>query len=131
MSDLKQTVNELLPLRLNAEPPIFRGCALSELMLLVAMGSVTLVPLSIVICGLFGYLMMGVGIGLLCVIGWVVVGATLLQKLKRGRPLGYYQLRLRLWLEDMHVLRLRFIRHSQVWDLGRSLSSTQAKHVQK
>ena len=53
--------NELLPLRLNAEPAIFRGCSLSELMLLVTIGSITLVPLSIIICGLFGYLMMGVG----------------------------------------------------------------------
>ena len=93
--------NELLPLRLNAEPTIFRGCSLSELMMLVTTGAVVLVPASIIICGLFGYLMMGVGIGLLLIIAWVVIGATVLQKLKRGRPLGFYQLRLRLWLERL------------------------------
>lgn len=114
--------NELLPIRLNAEPSIFRGCTLSELMMLVLMGSVSLVPLAVIICGLLGYLMMGVGIGLLCVIGWVVIGATVLQKLKRGRPLGFYQLRLRLWLEDCHLRRSNTIRQSQVWDLGRSIS---------
>jgi len=113
--------NELLPLRLNAEPSIFRGCTLSELMMLVMMGAVSLVPLAVIICGLFGYLMMGVGIGLLCVIGWVVLGATILQKLKRGRPLGYYQLRLRLWLEDCHLRRSIFIREGRVWDVGRRL----------
>ena len=111
--------NELLPLRLNAEPSIFRGCSLSELMMLVTIGTVILVPASIIICGLFGYLMMGVGIGLLLVIGWVVIGATVLQKLKRGRPLGFYQLRLRLWLEDYHLRKSPFIRHSRVWDVGR------------
>ena len=91
-----QQANELLPVRLNAEPSIFRGCSLSELMLLVTVGGIALVPGSVIVCGLFGYLMMGVGIGLLLVIAWVVIGATVLQKLKRGRPLGYYQLRLRL-----------------------------------
>lgn len=111
--------NQLLPTRLNAEPAIFRGCSLSELMLLVITGSIALVPLSIVVCGLFGYLMMGVGIGLLLVIAWVVAGATVLQKLKRGRPLGYYQLRLRLWLEDLHLRRSVFIRQSRVWSTGR------------
>ena len=111
--------NELLPLRLNAEPSIFRGCSLSELMMLVTTGSAILVPASIIICGLFGYLMMGVGIGLLLIIGWVVVGATVLQKLKRGRPLGFYQLRLRLWLEDWHLRKSPFIRQSCVWDVGR------------
>ena len=114
-------VNELLPLRLNAEPSIFRGCSLSELMLLVTVGGITLIPLSVIVCGLLGYLMMGVGIGLLLVIAWVVMGAMILQKLKRGRPLGYYQLRLRLWLEDLHLLRRSFIRQGQVWDIGRRL----------
>lgn len=111
--------NELLPLRLNAEPSIFRGCSLSELMMLVMIGGLTLVPCSILICGLLGYLMMGAGIGLLLVIGWVVVGATILQRLKRGRPLGFYQLHLRLWLGDLHLVRAPFIRESQVWDIGR------------
>lgn len=113
--------NNLLPLRLNAEPSIFRGCSLSELMLLLSIGGAVLVPSSIVICGLFGYLMMGVGVGLLLMIVWVVIGATVLQKLKRGRPLGYYQLRLRLWIEDLHLLRPSFIRQSQVWDVGRRM----------
>jgi conjugative transfer region protein (TIGR03750 family) len=117
--NLRQETNDLLPVRLNAEPSIFRGCSLSELMWLVTVGGIALVPVSILVCGLLDYLMMGVGIGLLLVIAWVVIGATILQKLKRGRPLGYYQLRLRLWLEDLHLLRSSFIRQSQVWDIGR------------
>ena len=89
--------------------------------LLVTVGGIVLVPGSVIVCGLFGYLMMGVGIGLLLVIAWVVIGATILQKLKRGRPLGYYQLRLRLWLEDLYLLRSSFIRQSRVWDIGRRM----------
>ena len=114
-----QKGNDLLPLRLNAEPSIFRGCSLSELMLLVIGGALFFVPVSVAVCGLFGYLMMGVGIGLLLVIAGVVAGATILQKLKRGRPQNYYQLRLRLWFEDFHLVRPSFIRKGQVWDIGR------------
>ena len=122
MIDSLQETNELLPVRLNAEPSIFKGCSLSELMLLVTVGGIVLVPCSVIVCGLFGYLMMGAGIGLLLVIAWIVIGATVLQKLKRGRPLGFYQLRLRVWLEDLHLLRSSFIRQSRVWDIGRRVN---------
>ncbi len=114
-----QKGNDLLPLRLNSEPSIFRGCSLSELMLLVVIGAIVFVPASVIVCALFGYLMMGVGVGLLLVIGGVFVGATVLQKLKRGRPQGFYQLRLRLWLEDLKIMRSPFLRKGQVWDIGR------------
>jgi len=119
--DFQQENNDLLPVRLNAEPSIFRGCSLSELMLLVTMDGIVMVPDSVIVYGLFGYLMMGVGIGLLLVIAWVVICATVLQKLKCDRLLRYYQLRLRLWLEDLRLLRSTFIRKSQIWDIDRRL----------
>ena len=115
--------NPLLPIRLNAEPSIFKGCSLSELIILAVGGCIVLIPLTVLVCGLFGYLMMGVGIGILIVIAWVVIGATVLQKLKRGRPQGFYQLRLRLWLEDVGVIRPLFIRKGQAWDIGRRAKS--------
>lgn len=115
------TDNELLPTRLNAEPSIFRGCSLSELMLLAASGAIVWIPFWLIICGLLGYLMMGVGVGVLSIIGWVFVGGTLLQKAKRGRPIGYYQLRIRLWLEDRGLFKTGCIRASRIWDLGRRL----------
>ena len=114
-----QTVNELLPNRLNAEPAIFRGCSLTELMSLVLISGITWVPLSIAICGLLGYMMMGVGMGLLAVMASVVIGGTLLQRLKRGKPIGFYQLRLRLWLDDIGICRVPVIREGRVWSVGR------------
>lgn len=70
--------NELLLLCLNVEFLIFRGCLLLELMMLVIFGGVIFVFVSVIICGLIGYLMMGVGIGLLLIIVWVFVGVMLL-----------------------------------------------------
>lgn len=115
-----QTQNDLLPNRLNAEPSIFRGCSLSELMMLTASGAMIWIPFWLVVCGLFGFLMMGVGIGVLAIIVWVFFGGTFLQKAKRGRPIGYYQLRLRLWLEDRGLMKSGCIRRSGVWDVGRT-----------
>lgn len=112
--------NTLLPTRLNAEPSIYKGCSLSELMLLIVLGGAVLVPLSVLVCALAGYLMMGFGLGLLLVITWVVIGASLMQRLKRDRPIGYYQLRLRLLLEDTGLVRRRFIRQGRCWSTGRS-----------
>ncbi len=113
--------NPLLPTRLNAEPAIFRGCSLSELMGLSGLGALIWLPFWLLLCGLFGFLMMGVGIGLLSIIAWVVIGATVLQRLKRGRPVGYHALTLRLRLEDWKLVKSSFIRHSGVWDIGRHL----------
>jgi conjugative transfer region protein (TIGR03750 family) len=113
--------NELLPTRLNAEPSIFRGCSLSELMSLTITGALVCVPFWLIVCALFKMVMVGVGIGVLSILGWVFVGATILQKMKRGRPIGFYQLKIRLLLEDKGLRKTPFIRKSQSWGIGRSL----------
>jgi len=65
--------------------------------------------------------MMGVGVGVLSIIAWVFVCSTILQRLKRNKPNGYYQLSIRLFLEDKGLIKSKFIRESRVWDIGRSL----------
>lgn len=118
-----ETENKLLPNRLNGEPAIFKGCSLSELMILAGGGAAICIPLSLAVCGLFGFMMAGVGIGVLVTIGFVVVGSLWLQKAKRGRPLGFYQLRLKLMLEDRGLIKTGFIRENQVWGVGRTARS--------
>lgn len=113
--------NTLLPNRLNAEPSIFRGCSLSEMMVLALSGAAIWIPFWLIVCGVMGFFMMGVGVGVITSIVWVFFGGTFLQKAKRGRPIGYYQLRIRLMLEDHGVRKSGFIRRSQVWDIGRRL----------
>lgn len=111
--------NDLLPNRLNAEPSIFRGCSLSELMLLAMSGALIWIPFWVIVCGFLGVFMMGVGAGVISIIIWILLGGTYLQKVKRGRPMGYYQLHLRLLLEDIGLRKTGFIRESQIWDVGR------------
>jgi len=113
--------NELLPTRLNGEPTIFKGCNLSELIFLSISGAVLWIPFWLVVCGIFGYLIMGIGIGILSIIGWVVLCSTILQKMKRNKPNGYYQLKIRLLLEDKGLMKSKFIRESRAWRTGRTL----------
>lgn len=115
------SINELLPTRLNMEPVIFRGCSLSELMFLAASGAAIWLPFWLIVCGLLGFAMMGVGIGVISIIVWVFFGGTVLQKIKRGKPIGYYHLRMQLMLEDRGLKKSGFLRQSQIWSVGRRL----------
>lgn len=113
----------LLAARLDTEPVIFRGCSSSELGMIVGVSAAVWLPLSLLIAALLGALTMGAGIAMVGVLATAFVMATVFQRLKRGRPDGYYQQRLRLKLEDLGLRRSGFIRRSGAWDIGRAGSA--------
>ena len=106
--------------RLNGEPPIFRGCSSSELVALSVLALFTWVPLGFVLGFLVGAPIMGIGFAGIAIIGSVFVSATVLQRLKRGRPDHDYWHRGVLWLDMLGLRRSGFIRREGTWDLGRS-----------
>jgi len=112
--------SELLPTRLNAEPPVFRGCSISELIVLAGLSAAIFIPLSVILLSFVGYAMMGIGIGSLLSIAGIVAGATQLQKMKRGRPLGYYQLQIALFFDHAGIKKLGIIKQSGHWRIGRT-----------
>ncbi|MCG5526570.1 TIGR03750 family conjugal transfer protein [Ectothiorhodospira haloalkaliphila] len=105
--------------RLNGEPPIFRGCTSSELVMLAALAAAFWVPMGVLIGALVGTAMMGVGFSGIAIIATVVVAGSLFQRIKRGRPDHFYQHRLILWAEELGLRRSGFIRRGGTWDLGR------------
>ena len=107
--------------RLNGEPPIFRGCSSSELVALAVLSFLVWVPLGLLAGLLVGAPTLGVGFSGIAIIGSVFVSATMLQRIKRGRPDGDYWHRLVLWLENLGLRRSGFIRREGAWDLGRRL----------
>lgn len=111
---------EILADRLNAEPAIFRGCSSSELGMIVVIAVLIWLPLSLLLAGLFGAMTMGFGLAGIGVVATVVVYATLFQRIKRGRPEGYYQQRIRIRLHELGWRRSPWIRRSGVWDIGRT-----------
>jgi conjugative transfer region protein (TIGR03750 family) len=112
--------DSLLAMRLDTESVIFRGCSSSELGMIVGLSAAVWLPMSFLLAGLLGAFTMGAGIAMLGVLATVFVTATVFQRLKRGRPDGYYQQRLRLRLEDLGLRGSGFIRRSGPWDIGRT-----------
>lgn len=111
--------DDILADRLNVEPTIFKGCSSSELGIIVIVAALVWLPFSLLLAGLMGAVTMGFGMAGVGVVGSVILGASLLQRLKRGRPDGYYQQQFAIWLADHGLRRTRFIRRSGAWDIGR------------
>ncbi|WP_242464610.1 TIGR03750 family conjugal transfer protein [Halorhodospira abdelmalekii] len=105
--------------RLNEEPPVFRGCSSSELVAILTAGTLFWLPVGIAIGWMFGRAMMGIGGAAIMVLATVFVAATIFQKVKKGRPTGYYQQRFRLALHRAGLMRAPVILRSGSWDVGR------------
>ena len=112
--------HEILADRLNAEPAIFKGCSSSELGMIVGLAIMIWLPLSLLLAWLLGAITMGFGIAGVGVVATVVFMATLFQRIKRGRPEGYYQQWLRIRLQTMGLYRVPWVLRSGSWDIGRT-----------
>ena len=113
-------VHEILADRLNAEPVIFKGCSSSELGMIVGLAIVIWLPLSLLLAWLLGAITMGFGIAGVGVVATVVVMATVFQRIKRGRPDGYYQQWLRIRLQSTGIYRAPWVLRTGAWDIGRT-----------
>ena len=116
--------DDILADRLNVEPAIFKGCSSSELGIIVSVAALVWLPVSLLLTGLMGAVTMGFGLAGVGVVGSVIVTAGLFQRLKRGRPDGYYQQQASIWLSDHGLRRAPFIRRSGAWDIGRTRYAT-------
>ncbi len=111
---------EILADRLNAEPVIFKGCSSSELGMIVGVSMLIWLPLSLMLAWLLGAITMGFGLAGVGVVATVVVCASIFQRIKRGRPEGYYQQQIRIRLHDLGLRRSPWVRRSGAWDIGRT-----------
>ncbi len=116
--------DDILADRLNVEPTIFKGCSSSELGIIVGVAALVWLPVSLLLAGLMGAITMGFGLAGGGVVATVIVMASLFQRLKRGRPDGYYQQQVAIWLADHGIRRSSFIRRSGAWDIGRARFAT-------
>ena len=116
--------DDILADRLNVEPAIFKGCSSSELGVIVSVAALVWLPVSLLLAGLMGAVTMGFGLAGVGVMGTVIVMASVFQRLKRGRPDGYYQQQFTIWLSDHGLRSAPFIRRSGAWDIGRTRYAT-------
>lgn len=111
--------HEILTDRVNAEPAILRGCSSSELGMMLLIAVLFWLPAGVAAGMMLGAVFAALGIAAAGIIVTIWLGATWFQKIKRGRPDGYYQQRLIIALHDRRLRRSRFVRRSGVWDIGR------------
>jgi conjugative transfer region protein (TIGR03750 family) len=118
MEERAHSVN-FLPDRLNREPVVFRGLTNSEMFVLLKVGALIWFPLSIAVCWWMGAAILGLGVGMLLTMGTVMLGGLLLQRKKRGKPEGWYERYLKIYLQDYGISSYGFIRYSGPWDIRR------------
>ena len=105
---------------MNEEPSIFKGCSTTELLVIVVVATAFWLPVCLIVGLLFGAIAMGLGATGVCVVTSVVLGAGFFQKLKAGRPDGYYQQQLRIFLAEKKLLSSPLVIRSGPWSLGRN-----------
>ena len=107
--------------RVNVEPAIIRGMTVTEAKVI----ALITVPLFLLLGGVlllltaFWQFILVLGVAGPLVSLWYASGY--LQKLKRGRPDGYYTQAIHLWLAKRGLVANKFLSHDGQWDLGRSL----------
>ncbi len=117
---MQDNETETLADRLNQEPVIFRGSTNSELGIILLCAVVFWVPFGFIVGALFGAVVMGLGISSLGVLITIVVGSTVFQRIKRGKPDNYYQHQVIIKLDQLKLRKSSLILTSGNWDLGRT-----------
>ncbi len=113
---------DILASRLNFDVIAFRGNTRKEMIMIgfISLGITSLV-LATLTKILLGMLLVGIGLSfpLSIPVGWMF--ATIMQKLKDGKPKGYVKQRFLLWLDRQGIRRSPYIRYSGKWSVRRSL----------
>ena len=115
--------------RLNVEPAIFKGCSSSELGIIVTLAVIVWLPVSVLLAWAFGAPSMGLGIAGIAIVGTVVITASVFQRLKRGRPDGYYQQQFTCGVSKLGLRRPPFICCNGCWAIGRSDITLKDRHA--
>jgi conjugative transfer region protein (TIGR03750 family) len=109
----------LLAERLNTEPPVSRGCSVVEIVAILTGAVGVCLPTGAVLGFLSGATQLGLAVGVIAIVLTMAIVPSILQRMKRDRPHGYYQQWFALKLEDHGLRPTPYIRRIGGWDLGR------------
>ena len=116
---INDTEDALLADRVDTEPPIFRGCASSELLAMLVASILVWLPLSVLVALAIGRVTLFLGLLAVGVLGTMYFGAGAFHRLKRNRPDHYYVHAFKRFLHDRGLRTARFIWRSGPWDISR------------
>lgn len=106
--------------RVDGEPPVILGLTTSEILLVALIVGLVLLPLVLLVAAAAGLGSLALSLTGFAFLGGVYTGSAILRRLKRGRPLGHYQVMVAVAMQrafggDKFMLR------SGPWSLGRSV----------
>lgn len=117
----KLEVSDVLATRLNFDAVVFCGCTMKEMQ---AIGSISLMVCMFMLGSLMEVLihlfLVGVGLAFPAAVGLSWFVAQIFQRVKQGKPKGYWKQRLLLALEDGYLMPSLYIRRSGYWSVGRN-----------
>ena len=88
--------------------------------MIVALAIIIWLPISVLMAWVLGAASMGLGMAGIAIVATVIVMGSVFQRIKRGRPDGYYQQQLLIAAARLHLRRSAFIRHDGSWSIGRN-----------
>ena len=105
--------------RVDGEPPAILGLTTSELLLVALTTGLVLLPLLLAIAAA-----VDIGSVVLALTGFIFmagiyVGALIFRRLKRGHPMGHYQVKFAVLMQRLFGGN-RFLLRSGYWSLGRT-----------
>jgi conjugative transfer region protein (TIGR03750 family) len=105
--------------RVDGEPPAILGLTTSELLLVSVATGLVLLPLLLVLALAIDAASILLSLTGFIFMAGVVLGATVLRRLKRGHPVGHYQVKFAVLMQRLFGGR-RFMLRSGHWSLGRT-----------
>jgi conjugative transfer region protein (TIGR03750 family) len=107
--------------RVNVEPAIMRGMTVTEARLIALVTFPICLLLGVILLMITGFWQFILMLGMVGPLVALWVGSGYLQKIKRGRPDGYYTQAIHLWMAKRGLTTNQFLSHNGQWDLGRSM----------
>jgi conjugative transfer region protein (TIGR03750 family) len=113
---------DLLGHRLNFDPIIFAGCTLKEMQVIGCINLfICILGLGVAMKCLINLFLVGVGLAFPCAVGLTWMVAHSLQRIKQGKPNGYWKQKALWFLQNHGLLPEIYVCRSGYWSVGRNL----------
>lgn len=116
----RRDLSEVLPLRVNEEAVVFRGCTTSEITLIVVASTIFWVVVTGFVGAMVGEFYLFLGFSLFLVLVTAFIASTIFQRIKRGQAPGHYQHVVSLLLASIGMKRTPFVRTDGQLRIGRT-----------
>lgn len=112
-------MTDFIPDRLNEAPSVFYGCTWAEIGISAAVSAAASLALGVLFAVVTGFYVIVLGFLVIGTLSGVFIIAKVLQRVKRGKPIGYYKIKHTLLMQRLGLKENTVINESRVWDVER------------